>query len=275
MPLLGRSKPAKIPNNVVLPALEGPTIATLSPTFISKDIWCRMFNCLFVALPDGVAIDLEILTALIMGSIILKVCISIRNLLFIFILYYACPLIAKPTIVILGDSLSAAHGIPVNDGWATLLSNKLAEKQYSVVNASRSGATTTDGLRTLPDLLRKYPRSIVILALGSNDALRGMPILGIKNNLSKMITEILADKSRVLLVGFQLPPNYGAYAQQFAQIYPSLAKKFTIPLVPFLLDGFADDLGYFQEDEMHPTIEAQPLILKNVYKYLEPMLDGD
>ncbi len=145
---------------------------------------------------------------------------------------------------------------------------------YKIVNASTSGATTADGLRRLPTLLKEDKPKIVVLALGSNDGLRGQPIINMKNNLSKMIKESQADDAKVLLVGFHLPYNYGAaFRQEFAQVFPDLAYEYDTALVPFLLDGFANDLNYFQADQLHPTASAQPLILNNVWPHLRPILE--
>lgn len=190
-------------------------------------------------------------------------------------MYYAMPSIASQTILVLGDSLSAAHGLKAEQGWVSLLADKLQSDGSDdvVVNVSVSGATTTNGLRALPKLLSRYPKPLVIIALGSNDGLRGIPITVIKSNIGKMITAVQQQGGRVLLVGFALPYNYGIqYRQQFADLFSGLAKEYDVRLVPFLLAGFAEDLSYFQRDQLHPTAAAQPLILDNIWPYLEPML---
>lgn len=200
---------------------------------------------------------------------------KLKYLLALILVNIALPCFASQVILILGDSLSAGHGIPANTQWSEILSKKIKDSvlDYTVVNASVSGATTTDGLRQLPDLLNTNSPQIVILALGSNDGLRGNRITTIEANLGRMIDLSKQADAKVLLVGFQLPPNYGsAYREKFAAIFPDLSKKHDVPLVPFLLDGFADDLNYFQADQLHPTSEAQAIIAETVWKYLQPML---
>lgn len=199
----------------------------------------------------------------------------LKSFVFILFINLALPCFASPVILILGDSLSAGHGISANTQWSEILSHKIKDSvlDYTVVNASVSGATTTDGLRQLPDLLNTNNPQIVILALGSNDGLRGNQISAIESNLGKMIDLSKQADAKVLLVGFHLPPNYGSsYREKFAAIFPDLSKKYGVPLVPFLLDGFADDLNYFQADQLHPTTEAQPIIAETVWKHLQPML---
>jgi acyl-CoA thioesterase-1 len=182
---------------------------------------------------------------------------------------------ATPTILILGDSLSAGYGIPADRQWAALLVNRLEDSKlsYQVVNASVSGITSADGLQMLPKLLDDNQPKIFILALGCNDGLRSNPIFTLKNNLSKMIEMVQDKKAKVLLVGFKLRPNYGIqYEQQFEQVFPDLSDEYKISLVPFLLEGFATDSSFFQQDQLHPTADAQPFMLDNVWKYLQPML---
>lgn len=177
--------------------------------------------------------------------------------------------------MVLGDSLSAGYGLQPQESWVDLLTNKLNEDHYavSVINASVSGATSYDGLNSLPKLLDKYHPNILIIALGSNDGLRGNPVIGMQQNLSKIIQTALAKNIKVLLVGFQIPPNYGdAYAKAFAASFRKLSEEYKVPLVPFLLSGFETDLNYFQKDKLHPTADAQEKILNNVWPYLKPIL---
>ncbi len=191
------------------------------------------------------------------------------------LLYYGLPCYASGTILILGDSLSAGYGLNANESWVSLLEKKLKDKDlnYTVVNGSTSGATTADGLAVLPNLLKTYQPVIVVVALGSNDGLRGSPIYIIQRNLSAIIDLANKSKARVLLIGFQLPSNYGkSYTSQFANVYPELSKKFKLPLVPFMLEGFATDLKFFQEDKLHPTAAAHHKILNNIWPYLRKML---
>lgn len=195
----------------------------------------------------------------------------------IILLNYGLPAYAKSTILILGDSLSAGYGLKSNESWVDLLDAKLKKDyaNYRVVNASVAGASTADGLSTLPKMLEKYQPQIVIVALGSNDGLRGNPIAIMQQNLTQIITISQAKKAKVLLVGFQMPSNYGKqYTTQFAQVFIDLSKKFQVPLVPFMLEGFATDLSYFQADKLHPNAAAQTKILAIIWPYLQKMLSS-
>jgi acyl-CoA thioesterase-1 len=141
------------------------------------------------------------------------------------------------------------------------------------VNASVSGETTAGGLRRLPEDLARHKPSMVVIALGANDALRGQPIAGIRDNLEKMVRLARQARAEPVLVGLMIPPNYGIdYASQFRDIYPAIASRSRIPLVPFLLEGIADKPDLFQADQLHPAAAAQPIILDNVWKTLEPLL---
>jgi len=183
---------------------------------------------------------------------------------------------AKPSaILILGDSLSADYGLPRGTGWVQLLSGRLAKEagQYSVVNASISGETTSGGRTRLPQLLQRHRPSIVVLQLGANDGLRGLSLASMRDNLAAMIEAIREAGARVLLVGMRIPPNYGrGYAERFAGVYAQLASDQEVALVPFLLDGFADDLEFFQADRIHPNERAQPRMLDTVWPQLAPLL---
>ena len=195
--------------------------------------------------------------------------------MFVILIYSAFQVNATPVILVLGDSLSAGFGIQQDQQWVNLLADRLKKDQsdYLVVNTSVVGITSADGLRLLPQLLNDYTPQIVIIALGSNDGLRGNPVFTLKQNLSKMIDLAKAKNSKVLLIGFKMPVNYGnRYRSQFEAVYTDLSKETKVSLVPFLLAGFAEDLSYFQADHLHPTAKAQPLMLSNVWKYLEPML---
>lgn len=167
--------------------------------------------------------------------------------------------------MVYGDSLSAAYGFDPKDGWVAMLAAKLGKDGVTVINSSISGETTSGGLsRIKADLARIRP-TIVVLELGANDGLRGLPVADMQRNLQGIITAIQAARARVVLVGVQIPPNYGIeYTQQFREVYAGLAKKNNLLLVPFLLEGFADRLEWFQADRMHPVAEAQPRILENV-----------
>ncbi len=179
-------------------------------------------------------------------------------------------LAAQPIILVMGDSISAEYGLPRGTGWVALLSSKL--KSHTVVNASISGETTAGGLSRLPALLEKHRPAMVIIELGANDALRGMPLVSTRQNLATMIEQSRAVKAKVLLTGMQLPPNYGGYAKSFASLFPELAQEKKIGLVPFLLEGIAQDLRYFQADRIHPTEQAQAVLLSNVWPVLQKMI---
>lgn len=179
-------------------------------------------------------------------------------------------------IVVMGDSLSAAYYIPLESGWVSLLQNRFDEKHMSVsvLNASISGATTAAGLQALPALLKK-PTHIVILELGGNDGLQGKPVSLISDNLQSMIELSRNAGAKVLLLGMRLPPNLGArYTEPFYAQYATLAKKNRIPLVPFLLEGVAQNRALMQEDGIHPTAEAQPQILENVWPDILRLVKG-
>jgi len=185
----------------------------------------------------------------------------------------------QQTILILGDSLSAAYGIPIEQSWVTLLSQTL-EKQFSktnynyqVRNASISGETTDGGLRSLPALLKKYQPKIVIIELGANDGLRGFPLKTIEQNLSSLIELSQANHAKVLLTGIHIPPNYGQrYATAFHNTFSRLAKRYQTALVPFLLEGIATNSSLMQEDRLHPRAEAQASIKNIVWQQLGPLL---
>ena len=182
----------------------------------------------------------------------------------------------KPAaILVFGDSLSAEYGLPRDAGWARLLADRLAKEaaQYSVVNASISGETTSGGRTRLPKLLQQHRPSVVVLQLGANDGLRGLSLASMRENLAAMVEASRGAGAQVLLVGMRIPPNYGRdYSERFAGVYAQLAREKTVALVPFLLDGFADDLAYFQADRIHPNERAQPRMLESVWAGLAPLL---
>ncbi len=179
-------------------------------------------------------------------------------------------------IVVLGDSLSASFGIDQSNGWVSLLEQKLSLDNYAyrVINASISGETTQGGLQRLPKLLKKYQPDLVILELGGNDGLRGLSIDLIKTNLQTMISKTTQSDAAILLIGMRLPPNYGQfYTDAFSQMYVDLANSNNIPVVPFLLAGIATRENLMQVDGIHPREEAQSLMLDNVWKHLQPLLE--
>ena len=179
------------------------------------------------------------------------------------------------SILVLGDSLSAAYGIDQTLGWVSLLDQRLEEKSlpYRVINASISGDTTGGGRTRIATALDTHQPAIVIVELGGNDGLRGLPLAEMRKNLAAIIAQCRQRKARVLLVGMRLPPNYGPhYTEKFQQMYAELAQRYRIPLVPFLLEGVAGNNDMMQPDGVHARAAGQPIMLENVWKVLEPML---
>jgi acyl-CoA thioesterase-1 len=180
-----------------------------------------------------------------------------------------------PALVVLGDSLSAGYGIRVEDGWVALLERRLAGQGYGyrVVNASVSGETTAGGLARLPHVLDRHRPAIVVIELGGNDGLRGLPVADMRRNLSALVSRSRAAGARVLLVGTRMPSNYGPlYTEQYFQVFAAVAKAERVPLVPSLLESLASDERNFQADRKHPTAAVQPQLLDTVWRRLEPLL---
>ncbi len=179
----------------------------------------------------------------------------------------------RPVLLVMGDSLSAAYGIEREAGWVSLLQARLDGKAR-VVNASISGETSSGAAARLPDLLGQHEPDIVVLELGGNDGLRGLPPGQFAANMTAMIEASQASGAEVLLLGIDIPPNYGqAYRDAFTGVYTRLADEFELPLVPFLLEGVALEETLMQDDGIHPTAEAQPIILENVWPELAPLLE--
>ena len=182
---------------------------------------------------------------------------------------------AGPAILVYGDSLSAAYGIAQKEGWVALLEQRLRQKHldYTVANASISGETSSGGASRIAATLTQYRPRIVILALGANDGLRGLPVAQLRDNLAAIIRAAQKAGSRVLLVGMKMPPNYGPqYTREFEQAYAALAKRHKTAFVPFLLEGVAGKRDNFLDDNLHPTAQAQAVILENVWAGLAPLL---
>jgi len=180
-----------------------------------------------------------------------------------------------PVILVVGDSVSAGYGLPGGNGWVDLLAQKLKADRYRyrVVNASISGDTTAGGRARLAPLLHQHKPAIVIVELGGNDALRGGKLATTRDNLDAMVATAQGAGAKVLLLGMQLPPNYGpAYVKEFGDLFTSVAKARRVPSIPYLFAGFGDDLAFFQSDRIHPTVDAQPKLLDNVWPALQPML---
>jgi acyl-CoA thioesterase-1 len=174
---------------------------------------------------------------------------------------------ANQKILVWGDSLSAAYGIPVEKGWVNLMRKKLSDlgEKVEISNGSISGETTQGGLTRLPRALKKVKPDFIILELGANDGLRGISPAVTKNNLNKMIDLAQKANAKVILLGMKIPPNYGvAYSQKFEKLFIDLAKQYELAFIPFFLEKVIVDLRLLQEDELHPTAEAQPIILSSI-----------
>ena len=177
--------------------------------------------------------------------------------------------------MVFGDSLSSAYGLQRDQGWATLLQQRLSEKKldYKIANASISGETTSGARNRIDAALKTHRPAIVIIALGANDGLRGLSIEAMRANLEAMVRSSRKTGAKVLLVGMRMPPNFGpAYGEKFQQTFRDVAAQERVALVPFLLEGFAEKQELFQPDGIHPAAAAQPLVLANVWKGLQPLL---
>ncbi|MGB3460659.1 MAG: arylesterase [Rhodanobacter lindaniclasticus] len=182
---------------------------------------------------------------------------------------------APKTVLVLGDSLSAAHNIPVEAGWVHLLDVRLGKMvpKWRAVNASISGETSLSGRHRLPALLQTYQPTVLVIELGANDGLRGLPLPALRDNLTAMIELAQKHKTRVLLLGIELPVNYGPqYRDGLRAIYADLARERKVTLLPFLLEGVALDPDLMQADGLHPVAAAEPRVLENVWKVLQPLL---
>ncbi len=180
-----------------------------------------------------------------------------------------------PVVLIVGDSISAGYGLPGGTVWVELLAARLKADGYRhrVVNASISGDTTAGGRARLPALLLQHKPAVVVIELGGNDALRGGRMATTRDNLDAMVTAAQKSGAKVLLVGMQIPSNYGpVYVREFNEAFAGVAKERHVPLVPFFFAGFGEDLTQFQPDKIHPTVAAQPKLLANVWPALQPLL---
>jgi acyl-CoA thioesterase-1 len=180
-----------------------------------------------------------------------------------------------PVLLVVGDSISAGYGLARGEGWVDLLAARLAKEGYRerVVNASISGDTTAGGRARLPALLREHHPSLVVIELGGNDALRGGNLDATRENLDAMVKTVQAAHAKVLLVGVKVPPNYGStYARRFDALFGDVATANKVPLVPYVFEGFGDDLSQFQEDRVHPKAAAEARILDNVWPALARLL---
>ncbi|MCL6270318.1 arylesterase [Sansalvadorimonas sp. 2012CJ34-2] len=183
---------------------------------------------------------------------------------------------AQKTLLVFGDSLSAAYGIDINKGWVSLLQDKLKQSypNWQVINLSISGETTAGGLSRFPDALEKHNPDMILLELGANDGLRGTPIKSMRTNLEQMLTQASKEKIPVMLFEMHIPPNYGgAYTRMFNQTFHKLADRKGVTLLPFFLEGVAGNDQLNQVDGIHPKAEAQPKVFQNIWPRLKPLLD--
>ena len=195
-----------------------------------------------------------------------------RVLMAVFFVFSTNTANANQKILVWGDSLSAAYGIPVEKGWVNLMRKKLGDN-VEITNGSISGETTQGGLTRFAKALKKVTPDFVILELGANDGLRGLPPSVTKQNLTKIIEQAKKANAEVLLLGMRIPPNYGvAYSQKFEKVFSDLAKQYQLPFIPFFLDNIVTDFNLLQEDELHPAAEAQPLILANILPLVNELL---
>lgn len=179
------------------------------------------------------------------------------------------------TVLVMGDSISAAYGMSLQEGWVALLAERLAENHsgWQVINASISGETSAGAAGRLPALLEEHAPAVVILELGGNDGLRGYPVKRMRDNLKTMVEQSQAAGAEVLVLAMEIPPNYGSrYTQAFRRSFAAVTEATGSTLSPFMLDGVATDRKLMQDDGIHPTVEAQPRLLANVWPYLEPLL---
>lgn len=190
------------------------------------------------------------------------------------LLFVAPTALAAKTILVMGDSLSAGFGLRIEQAWPSLLGNLLKEKHldYSVANLSISGETTAGGRSRLTPALKQYKPELVVIVLGANDGLRGLPLSQMRDNLLAMIDNSRASGAQVLLIGMRLPPNYGPYAAQFEHSFNSVVHSKKTPFIDFLLEPIASEQTYFLPDNLHPTAAAQPLILNHLWPALRSLL---
>lgn len=179
------------------------------------------------------------------------------------------------TVLVVGDSLSAGYGLPNGRGWVSLLEDRLAtdNESFTLVNASISGETTAGGKRRIQSLLDRHQPRVVVLELGANDGLRGIRIPLIRENLAAIVEACQKHGAKTLIIGMRIPPNYGRdYGEKFHTLFKEISDRYGTALVPFMLDGFADNRALFQDDGIHPTVDAQPLIMRTIYSQLKQLL---
>ena len=205
----------------------------------------------------------------------MRVSCTVRFFLVLFLALASPAALAERVVLVFGDSLSSGYGLPPGQGWVSLMEQRLREAKlpYRVVNASISGETTLGGRHRIAGALAAHRPAVLIIELGANDGLRGQPLQATRDNLAEIIRAGKQARAAVLLVGMELPPNYGiAYTQKFRELYAGLAREHRVRLVPFLMEGFGDDRELFQSDTIHPNGRAQAPMLDNVWKELRPLL---
>lgn len=208
-------------------------------------------------------------------SIVLPKLLRVSLLGLSFVAFVSSANAENPKILVYGDSLSAAYGVAKQQGWVTFLQKRINEQhyQYDVINASISGETTSGGLTRLTNTLTNTKPAVIILELGANDGLRGLPVKAMMANLNAMITQSKKAKVKVLLIGMKIPPNYGPqYTETFSQTYVQLSQQHKISLVPFMLENIAAKPNLIQEDGLHPNALGQPMMLDNIWPKLQLML---
>lgn len=197
-------------------------------------------------------------------------------LVFTWLLFWAVPSVYGQTLLVVGDSISAAYGLEMERGWVALLQQRLTERglSYQVVNASISGDTSAGGRNRLPALLEQHQPSLVVIELGGNDGLRGLPLANLQDNLRAMVQLAKQQDAQVILLGMRIPPNYGArYTEGFYQVFQKVAKQESVPLVGFFLENVGGVSGMVQTDGIHPTEQAQPILLDNAWVVIKKTID--
>lgn len=270
--MLGKSRPAIIASNVVLPDPDGPTRDTSSPDSIDK-----LISLTIVKDPSGLLTSFVMFLTSKINSFTICLLVNSAILLSVMVPVNSADTIdtSTNTIVVLGDSLSAGYGVRLNQSWPSLLDKKIQKKDlgFTVVNAGISGDTTSGGLYRLPKLLSQHQPKLVILELGGNDGLRGMSLKKVvRKNLDQMIRMIRSSGASVLLVGVELPPNYGKnYTENFKKIFDDLAQEYQLILINGSIQEMTE-MGLMQSDGIHPNKGGHELVAKEVWIKLQPLL---
>jgi acyl-CoA thioesterase I len=255
-------------SNVDLPAPEAPVMATVSPRAMSKVTSSTMASG-----PSGLLTCFVMFTTL--RTLIGGARCGALALTLLLIGLQGASAAQTPIILSFGDSLSAAYGLQPEQGWVALLQQRLHDQgyEYQIINASVSGETSSGGLERLPHLLAVHHPAIMLLELGANDGLRGLPLPTVRDNLAHLMLLARDSGAQVLLLGIRLPPNYGPrYSTGFAELYAGLAQQYKVPWVPFLLEGVALEPALMQADGLHPVAAGEPRVLDTIWPSLVPLL---